>query len=348
MLRENQILAINRSINNNFDSGIHYHATGTGKSIIALEIINEYNKKYPKNNIMWICEKKSILIEQFSSKSLNRKGYSYIKKIYNILNFTERKQQDWYNSINIGKYWKKPLLIIINRSFLTSQSKYERIKSNINLIIHDECHSIINQSTRKFYNYILNKYNDIKCIGFTATPEIDIAPYDNKISSYSIYDAVCDNVIVNPKIVWLTSSIKIKNDKLLNIIRNEVDKMYYKKIIVWAGMIEYCFKLADIWSKFFPNFTIAIDTSDNKKHKYNNYKTFEMEEKNAILFCASKHREGSDIKNLDTFIFMDYVENRNSKTFVQCIGRVLRKDINNKKKIWSNYRLKCKKYNKSL
>lgn len=332
MLRNNQVLALKESLNNDFNSGIHYHATGTGKSVIALELIDLYYHKYPKNNIIWICEKKSILIEQFSKECLKRKGYYHILQNFNILNYTINKQKDWFNSINTGKYWNKPMLIIINRAFLTSQLKYERIQARIDLIIHDECHSIINQSTRKFYNYILNQYNDIKCIGFTATPEIDIAPYDNKISSYSIYDAVCDNVIVNPKIVWLTSSIKIKNDKLLNIIRNEVDKMYYKKIIVWAGMIEYCFKLADIWSKYFPNFTIAIDTSDNKKHKYNNYKTFEMEEKNAILFCASKHREGSDIKNLDTCIFMDYVENRNSKTFVQCIGRVLRKDINNKKK----------------
>ena len=35
--------------------------------------------------------------------------------------------------------------------------------------------------------------------------------------------------------------------------------------------------------------------------------------------------EGSDIKNLDACIFLDKVEKK-SKTFVQCIGRVLRKD----------------------
>ena len=55
------------------------------------------------------------------------------------------------------------------------------------------------------------------------------------------------------------------------------------------------------------------------------------EEKDAILFCACKHREGSDIKNLDCCIFLDKVENRNPKTFIQCIGRVLRKDKKLKK-----------------
>ena len=70
-LRENQINAVQVSLNNDFQSGIHFHATGTGKSWIAMNIINQFNIKYPTNNIMWICEKKSILIEQFSKKNIN-------------------------------------------------------------------------------------------------------------------------------------------------------------------------------------------------------------------------------------------------------------------------------------
>ena len=31
-LRQNQIDALQKSIDNDFESGIHYHATGTGKS----------------------------------------------------------------------------------------------------------------------------------------------------------------------------------------------------------------------------------------------------------------------------------------------------------------------------
>ena len=42
-LRKNQENAINESISNNFDSGVHFHATGTGKSWIALELILKYN-----------------------------------------------------------------------------------------------------------------------------------------------------------------------------------------------------------------------------------------------------------------------------------------------------------------
>ena len=65
ILRKNQLLAINNSISNDFQSGIHYHATGTGKSWIAMYILKEFNKKYPNKNVMWICERKDILKQQF-------------------------------------------------------------------------------------------------------------------------------------------------------------------------------------------------------------------------------------------------------------------------------------------
>ena len=76
MLRNNQVLALKESLNNDFNSGIHYHATGTGKSVIALELIDLYHQKYPKNNIIWICEKKihpyrAIFKRMFKEKRLS-------------------------------------------------------------------------------------------------------------------------------------------------------------------------------------------------------------------------------------------------------------------------------------
>ena len=73
VLRANQEQAIQVSKDNNFSSGIHFHATGTGKSWIALELILEYNRAFPKNNILWLCEQKSILIEQFDSNTLKKR-----------------------------------------------------------------------------------------------------------------------------------------------------------------------------------------------------------------------------------------------------------------------------------
>ena len=330
-MRENQKNAINISVNNNFKSGVHFHATGTGKSWIALELILKFNKLNKNCNILWICEKKSILIEQFTRKTVEAKGFGEIYKNFQILNYSDRKQKDWYNSVNVSKFWNSSTLIIINRHFLTSSKKYEKITLPINLIIHDECHSIINKTTKEFYKHILHKNEDTRCIGFSATPSTTDAPFDTILSKYTIYNAYLDGVICTPKIKWFKSDTKLSYEDTITLFKGCSKDLVYNKIIIWAGMIELCHELAQLWKKSFPNFTICVDTSLENK-KFDDFETFQNLKENCILFCAGKHREGSDIQNLDCCIFLDYVADRSAKTFVQCIGRVLRKDPLNKKK----------------
>ena len=333
-LRPNQFKAINESINNDFESGIHYHATGSGKSWIAMNIILKFNEKYPQSNIIWICEKKSILIEQFSKDNLKDRNFQYILQKYNVLNFSNFKLVNWYNSVNSAKFWNKPVLLIINRAFLTSNNKYNKIQLPFHLIIHDECHTIINKTTREFYDYILQQKSKPKCIGFSATPNLNFEPYKNIISSYSIYDAFLDNVIVPPKIKWFSCNDILHYDEIMYLIHNEINKsdLTYKKIIIWCGMIELCLDMAKLCNNYFKNYLICIDTS-KEFEGYSSYEDFDKINEKAILFCAAKHREGSDIKNLDCCVFLDKVENRCPKVFLQSIGRVLRLDKN-----------RCKKY----
>ena len=332
-LRQNQIKAINETLLNDFESGIHYHATGSGKSWIAMHIILKFYEKYPKSNVIWICEKKSILIEQFNINNLRDRDFNHIFQKYNILNFSEYKLSNWYNSVNSSIYWNKPVLLIINRAFLTSNNKYNKIKIPFHLIIHDECHTIINKTTREFYDFILNKNIKPKCIGFSATPNLTYEPYKNIISSYSIYDAFIDNVIVPPKIKWFTCDDILHYEEIIYLIKKEIDNsnLIYKKIIVWCGMIDLCTNMAKLASSYFNNYLICVDTS-KRSEEYATYEDFNKIEEKAILFCAAKHREGSDIKNLDCCIFLDKVENRCPKVFLQCIGRVLRIDKNKLKK----------------
>ena len=72
MLRVNQSNALDVSINNDFQSGVHFHATGTGKSLIAFTLLEEFYAKYPKKNVIWLCEQKSILIQQFTKEVMSR------------------------------------------------------------------------------------------------------------------------------------------------------------------------------------------------------------------------------------------------------------------------------------
>ena len=110
-LRINQYKAITSSCENNFESGVHFHATGTGKSWIALELILKYNERFPKKNVIWLCEQKSILIEQFNKNTLKEKGYSEIYKKFMIINYTEKKPKKWYEQVNSATFWKKPIFV---------------------------------------------------------------------------------------------------------------------------------------------------------------------------------------------------------------------------------------------
>jgi len=330
-LRNNQIEAIQTSLNNNFENGVHFQATGTGKSRIGLELILHYNKLNPNSNILWLCEKKSILTSQFNKNKLYEIGYEEILKKFLIYNYADKKTKNWYNNINSSKFWNKSTLIIINRTFLTINNNYQNLKIPIHFIIHDECHTIVNQSTTNFYNYLFSLEHKPKIIGLSATPPLLKFPFEKILTSYSIYNAIKDDIIVPPIIQWLETKQKINDIDLINIINKCINKLLYKKIIIWSGMISECLKYAKLFknSPCFNKFKICLDTSKGC-FNYDNYEIFEKQNDYSILFCANKHREGSDIHNLDGCIFLDGVQKRYYKTFVQCIGRVLRKNINKK------------------
>lgn len=329
-LRKNQEEAVAVSLNNNFQSGTHFHATGSGKTIIALEIIKRFNDTYPKKNILWLCEFKHIISQTFLKEK--NPYHLDLKKRFLILDYTQHKQPDWYMSVNTAKYWDRPVLLLINRAYLVSNNNYQRIQSQFGLIIHDECHTIQNKTTREFYQWILKKWTECRCIGFTATPNHQISPYNHLLSTYSILQAYLDKVIVNPYIVWIKSKVNLDNISMAYVIKYLMGKhLVYHKVVVWCGMIEYCYKLALLWTEIFPKYKICIDTSQNdmcgmNNGEYGNYQDFVKLDKYGILFCASKHREGSDIYHLDGCVFLDKVEKRNHKVFAQSLGRVIRND----------------------
>ena len=90
-LRKNQENAVNISIDNDFQSGIHYHATGTGKSWIAMNILDKFHNIYPKKNVLWICERKDILNQQFSKKIIKERNFTSILNNFIVLDFSENK-----------------------------------------------------------------------------------------------------------------------------------------------------------------------------------------------------------------------------------------------------------------
>ena len=89
----------------------------------------------------------------------------------------------------------------------------------------------------------------------------------------------------------------------------------------------------ETWEEYFQDYNICLDFNniEKKYNKFNDFESFYYSKEKSILFCAVKHREGSDIPYVDGCIFMDMVSQRSERVFIQCMGRVLRKDKENKR-----------------
>lgn len=378
-LHKNQVMALKNTFENVLDdkymnSGIHFHATGTGKSWIALETA----LRFDQGHILWLCEQKSILSQQFDRTILKERGYfEALHKKYLVIDYASYKAQSnigkWYDLVNQATVWNKPILLVINRTYLVYNENYKKLRLNFGLIIHDECHSITNPSTHAFYRYIYNDYGNERItrnmpywIGFSATPlmsitqsipekeimipikydknddcndhlvkRIVIPDGDRVLSKYSIYDAFMENKIVKPKIMWMNSVEPLTQREILRLCECHIKKLAYRKVIFWCGIIKLAKEMCSLWKNAFPNYICAVDTSESDKVDDENYDKFEEfyeAKENAFLFCAAKHREGSDIPFLDGCVFLDKVRSRTPRLFVQCLGRVLRLDNQYNKK----------------
>lgn len=145
---------------------------------------------------------------------------------------------------------------------------------------------------------------------------------------------------------------------VFEILNNIIETLPNKKIIAWCGTIDLAYmwkEQLEKYSKDRKNFRTIIFGIDTSKEYSKDYEYFSKcprdtnnniipldelnEEKNkdspyykycrmyygkSILFCANKHREGSDIPLLDACIFLDKVKERGAIPFIQSIGRTLR------------------------
>lgn len=57
--------ALNLTVKQNFKSGTHAHATGTGKSILGHAIIRTFSHLYPNQLMIWLCEQTSVIHDIF-------------------------------------------------------------------------------------------------------------------------------------------------------------------------------------------------------------------------------------------------------------------------------------------
>ena len=362
--RENQIEAFEKLEKNGLETGIHCQATGCGKTYIILYYIDYVRRQCTNHmNIILFTERVNILADLFQlNKNVLVKDTENIARWknmglcdltnFNIINRVTIKKNDWPKLLNESK---EPTLLIINRAFLTGQSKYKSIR-NLALVLHDECHNTSSEQCHNFLKYC--KGLNVPIVGFSATPlrtgkndkpklmEIycnrpiaigdrpkgDIGMNNlNLLTNYNMVYAISKNLIVPPKFSWNVNE-KVEPTNFMYQINKLCDQLIYKKIIVWCKKIDNARNWYNIFGENHKkieytnlnNFTYGLDTSERKNNAdYNNFK----ESKGcAILFCACKHREGSDIKYLDACVFNEDNKTRSSIPFIQSVGRVLRID----------------------
>ncbi len=220
--KENQIEGIQNTLAVDFINGIHSQATGTGKSLMALNIIWKYHLLYPNNSIMWLCERKDIPTKLFFDRTEKNGKVTFIEEyrkwrkcdIINMWNFhvidlTTCKPANWVQMIN--QETNKPKFIIVNRAFLTTNSslmnckyRYQEILNDKapKLIIHDECHSTPAQRTYEMMIHAIEKWQS-KIQGLSATPYREGTTKKKVIDSISKWNATSNidrliNIYPNP------------------------------------------------------------------------------------------------------------------------------------------------------
>lgn len=317
--------------------------------------------KYPK--IILFTERVNILSDLFnfnkkktSNNELDRNEekikYWKDNKIcdltkFKIIDRVLNKTKDWKDLIVKSN---EPTLLVINRAYLTQDNLYNTFnKGDISLVIHDECH---NATSNKCFDFLTKCKNlEIPIVGFSATPlrtgkdektkllrifsKKDNPNELNLLTDYNMINAISKKLIVEPEFYWYTidkSDINSDDDinenefeSVIEVLKQVIPKMKNKKIIVWCRTKTNTKNWKDKFEKsnheVLKDFTFGIDTSETKN---DDYKLFKSKKEKCMLFCAEKHREGSDIKYLDACLFLDRVKDRNPIPFIQSIGRVLR------------------------
>ena len=352
--RINQKDAFDRLEKNGLETGIHCQATGCGKTYIILKYIDYALKNIKNPKIILFTERVNILADLFEFDN-NGKGKTNKENLdkwkqmglcdltnVNIINRVNNKEKNWVNMLNNSN---KSTLLVINRAFLTIGSMYEKL-NNLDLILHDECHNTSSEKCNNFLNFCKSK--NFKIVGFSATPLrtgsdeviklLKIYGLNDKLNlltDYNIIHAINNDLIVKPEFYWyqiekyLSNSkdneiTKLEKESLKEILTKTMSNMISRKIIAWCGTIKLC----KIWKLIFENeFNFKMDYYiDHSKINDLEYKKFRKSKGNCILFCANKHREGSDIPRLDACLFLDKIKSRGVIPFIQSIGRVLRKD----------------------
>jgi superfamily II DNA or RNA helicase len=288
--------------------------TGSGKTIIALDVINK----------AVLSNKKGLLLAH------NREIISqFAKKLSN--------QDIDFNLIMGGSRLKETESLI---TLATIQS-YKNIKfKDYDYIIIDEAH----HAAASNYRRLIEFYNDKVIIGFTATPKRldrkslnDI--FEIMIEAATMIELIKENVLIKPKIFSLDKTgtealTEEQENNRISIIETEImkPKMVGKLVENWSkyasGMRTIAFGRnidhAEMIAEKFNSHgiqSVVISYKTRKKEREQSIKLLERNEIKLISNCGL-FSEGIDIPTLECVIIA--TPTLSLSKYMQMVGRVIR------------------------
>lgn len=299
-------------------------ATGSGKTVVFLNIVNEYLKQGKK--VLILVNDNSLLQQNIS----NIKEELEIKEkdiavehgeFHDIINDINQE-----NSKKISISTRSTMAYTGPRQLL---ARYDMIPSDaFDLIIIDEAHHMVSPQ----YQQILNRFKSTPVLGVTATPqlanEINISSkyFNNNEYSYGIKKAMLDNNLAHvkvknykiPELINKINNIKenkntedFGDDIVEKIISEDSIKKQFidiigenakeKKATVFCPTVEYAKEIAKIVESKYPEFKVFVLHSkmENKERIKEEY---EKAGKNTIMINVSMLTEGYDCKDIDCIV----------------------------------------------
>jgi len=206
-------------------------STGSGKSVIALSILDSARKKGSK--VLFLCDRR-VLVDQFS-KHLDR--------------------SDIEHGVFMSGHWRfRPYENVQVASIQTIEKMKEWPKCD--LVIVDEVHASLRKSLKDF----MKTNPDVKVLGLTATPyNKELGNYfTNVVNVISMADLVKDKFLV-PFRVFVATEIDTEGVKVMNTGEWQQDELQKRGLQIVGDVVADYVRIAhDVWGA--PKKTIVFSS----------------------------------------------------------------------------------------
>ena len=300
--------------------------TGGGKTTIAAKAIKQLLDQEiisKSNKLLWVAHKKELIIQ--AAAALTSQGIS----------LKESEKNHYTNDC-----------VCVSMKYAGS----EKINTdkNIGLVVIDEAHHAAASSYSKFFQ------KEIGVLGLTATPSRNDEKeleFEDVCYSIRFRDLINKGVILDPIIRQIQNSdteinvsdlnyedlekfnIPTRNWKIVEKLLGDVGQKKYKKVIIFAGTINYT---KELYKKLKQNNTDPdlhigyITQGECESHKFsknasrNEYLQLHRQKDRSILVNPSLLGEGYDDPKINTVLFA--VPTNSKLQYLQCVGRAIRVD----------------------